>query len=193
MSVILETENNLNMTLNMSLNNDIVTETVSDIDDDKNFELNDTWVLWFHKVNDNNWTLNSYVKVYEMSNYNDLLFIIRGIENISAGMFFLMKKGILPIFEDENNKNGGYWSIRITKKDSFDYWQKIIYYMCIKNITIDKTYESKINGISISPKINNCIFKIWTSDFKGMKTDYMRKDLGFINWNDTFYLQHNGD
>ena len=193
MSVILETDNNLNIPLNDEMVSETVSETVSDIDDDKNFELNDTWVLWFHKVNDNNWTLNSYVKVYEMSNYNDLLFIIRGIENISAGMFFLMKKGILPIFEDENNKNGGYWSIRITKKDSFDYWQKIIYYMCIKNITIDKSYETKINGISISPKINNCIFKIWTSDFKGMKTDYMRKDLGFINWNDTFYLQHNGD
>jgi hypothetical protein len=185
MSVILEEDINLNMSISLD------DETMNDIDDDKNFELNNTWVLWFHKVNDNNWTLNSYVKVYEMSNYFDLLFIMRSIENISSGMFFLMKKGILPIFEDENNKHGGNWSIRITKKDSFDFWQKIIYYMCIKNITIDKNYESKINGISISPKINNCIFKIWTSDFKGMKTDYMRKDLEFINWNDTFYLQHN--
>jgi hypothetical protein len=65
--------------------------------------------------------------------------------------------------------------------------------MCINNITIDGKYDNKINGISISPKINNCIFKIWTCDYKSMKTDYMRKDLGFINWNETFFLEHKGD
>jgi len=178
--------------LNNIINSDIKLEH-DHINDDNNFILNDVWVLWFHKVNDSNWDLSSYIKVYEMSTYNDILFILKGIDNISAGMFFLMKKGISPIFEDENNINGGYWSIRVTKKDSFDYWQKIIYYMCINSITIDKKYDNKINGLSISPKINNCIFKIWTSDYKGMKTDYMRKDLGFINWNETFFLEHKGD
>ena len=58
---------------------------------------------------------------------------------------------------------------------------------------IDNKYEEHLNGISISPKINNCIFKIWNSDYKNMKTEYLRKDLEFINWDDTFYLQHNGD
>ena len=81
------------------------------------------------------------------------------IENITAGMFFLMKKGIVPIFEDPNNINGGYWSLRITKKDSFEYWQKILYYLCIDSISINKDYEHKINGVSISPKINNLIFR----------------------------------
>lgn len=196
MSEILENAiNNININEEFDLdqNSEIYEEQETSEIDENNIKLNDTWVLWFHKVNDNNWGLSSYTKVYEMNTYNDILFIIKGIDNISAGMFFLMKKGISPIFEDENNINGGYWSIRVTKKDSIDYWQKIIYYMCINNITIDKKHENKINGISISPKINNCIFKIWTSDYKNMKTEYMRKDLGFINWNETFYLEHKGD
>lgn len=180
----------LNNLTSTDLSNDLKNNGVIN---EKDFKLNDTWVLWFHKVNDNNWNLNSYVNVYELNTYYDILFILKEIDNISSGMFFLMKKGIVPIFEDEKNINGGYWSIRVTKKESFDYWQKIIYYMCINNITIDKKYENIINGVSISPKINNCIFKIWNSDYKGMKTEYMRKDLGFINWNETFYLQHNGD
>ena len=159
----------------------------------ENFDLKNKWTLWFHKVNDNNWSLDSYLKVFDIKTYYDFLFILKDLENITSGMFFLMKDGIIPIFEDEKNINGGYWSLRITKKDTFEYWEKILYYICIENITINDEYESKINGISISPKINNCIFKIWTSNFDEMKTEYLRKDLEFINWEDTFYLQHNGD
>ncbi len=159
----------------------------------ENFKLKNKWILWFHKVNDNNWSLESYSKVFEINTYYDLLYILKNLENITSGMFFLMKDGIVPIFEDAMNIDGGYWSLRITKKDAFEYWEKLLYYICIESIVIDDKYEGKINGISISPKINNCIFKIWTCDYKNMKTEYLKQDLNFINWNDTFYLQHNGD
>ena len=158
----------------------------------QNFNLKNRWVLWFHKVNDTNWDVSSYSKVYELKTYYDLIFIIKKLDNITSGMFFLMKKDIVPIYEDKDNINGGYWSIRITKKDAFEFWQKIIYYICIENITNDEKYEGLINGISISPKINNCIFKIWNSDYKNISTENLRNDLDFINWEDTFYLEHNG-
>jgi hypothetical protein len=158
--------------------------------DIKNFNLESKWTLWFHKVNDNNWTLDSYSKVFDINTYHDLLFILKELDNITSGMFFLMKEGIVPIFEDENNINGGYWSLRITKKDAFEFWQKIVYYLCMDNITTNEEYKIKINGVSISPKINNCIFKIWNNNYSEIKTENMRKDLDFINWNDTFYLEH---
>lgn len=156
----------------------------------KNFDLKNKWVLWFHKVNDNYWAIDSYSKVLEINTYYDVLFILKELENITAGMFFLMKEDIIPIFEDKYNINGGYWSIRITKKDAYEYWEKILYYLCIDNLSINEEYEKKINGMSISPKINNCIFKIWNSDYKGMKTEYLRNDLDFIKWEETFYLEH---
>ena len=159
----------------------------------ENFNLKYAWTLWFHKVNDNNWTPDSYSKVLEIKTYHDVLFILKELDNITSGMFFLMKDGIIPIFEDINNINGGYWSIRITKKDAIEYWEKIIFYLCIDNLTINGDHDSKINGMSISPKINNCIFKVWNSNYNEMKTEYLRNDLDFINWEDTFYLQHNGD
>ena len=159
----------------------------------ENFNLKHTWVLWFHKVNDSNWSIDSYSKVFEINTYNDLLFILKELENISSGMFFLMNKGIIPIFEDIHNVNGGYWSVRVAKKDAYSFWEKIVYYLCIDCITIDSNDEEKINGISISPKINNCIFKIWNSNYKEIKTKNMRKDLDFINWDDTFYLEHSAN
>ena len=155
-----------------------------------NFDLKSRWVLWFHKVNDNNWGIESYSKIFEITTYFDILFIIKEMENITSGMFFLMKEGISPIFEDTNNVNGGYWSMRITKKDAFSFWEKIIYNLCLDTITNN---DQLINGISISPKINNCIFKIWNSNFEGMKKEDLRKDLDYINWEETFYLQHKGD
>jgi len=179
--------------------NDTVNDAVNDVQNNStndaidNFDLRTKWVLWFHKVNDNNWSLESYQKVIEIKTYYDVLFIIKELDNITAGMFFLMKDGIIPVFEDENNINGGYWSLRITKKDAYEYWKKIIYYLCIDMLTIKPEHEEKINGISISPKINNCIFKIWTSDYDFMKTDFLKKDIDFINWEDTFYLRHSAD
>ena len=71
-----------------------------------NFNLKNKWVLWFHKVNDNNWSIESYLKVFELNTYYDILFILKELENITSGMFFLMKDGIIPIFEDKNNING---------------------------------------------------------------------------------------
>jgi hypothetical protein len=175
--------------------NDAINDTLNNTSNDEidNFDLRTKWVLWFHKVNDNNWSLESYQKVLEIKTYYDILFIIRELDNITAGMFFLMKDGIIPVFEDENNVNGGYWSLRITKKDAYEYWKKIIYYLCIDMLTIIPEHEEKINGISISPKINNCIFKIWTSDYDFMKTDFLKKNIDFINWEETFYLRHSAD
>jgi translation initiation factor 4E len=155
-----------------------------------NFDLKTKWVLWFHKVNDNNWGIESYSKIFEIKTYFDILFIIKEMDNITSGMFFLMKEGISPIFEDTNNINGGYWSMRITKKDAFTFWEKIIYNLCLDTVTNN---DQLINGISISPKINNCIFKIWNSNFEAMKKEDLRKDLDYINWEETFYLQHKGD
>jgi translation initiation factor 4E len=155
--------------------------------------LKSKWVLWFHKVDDENWKEDSYIKVYDIETYEDILFVIQEIPNITSGMFFLMKKGIFPTYEDPENQNGGYWSLRITKKDSFDMWQKLLYYICVDRITKDEKKNEQINGFTISPKINNCIFKIWTKNYKSMKGDNLRGDIEGINPADTFYLQHRAD
>jgi hypothetical protein len=158
-----------------------------------NFSLKHNWILWFHKVNDNNWDLNSYSKIYEIKTYYDILFILKEINNITSGMFFLMKEGINPVYEDDKNINGAYWSLRVTKKDSFEIWEKLLYYLTLDSITENVEYEQYINGFSVSPKINNCIFKIWNSSFDNIKTDHLKKDLNFIKYDELFYLQHKND
>ena len=99
----------------------------------EDFDLKDEWHLWYHELNDNNWSIDSYKNILTLNKYSDILFMIKSYENINSGMFFLMKKGIKPIYEDPKNINGGYWSIRVTKKDSSFFWKKFTYYLCIDN------------------------------------------------------------
>ena len=155
-----------------------------------NFNLKHKWVLWFHKSNDDNWGVDSYEKILDLSSYHDVLFMLKQINNINCGMFFLMKENIKPIYEDPKNKNGGYWSMRITKKDSEVFWKKIVYYLCIDQITDTPKNELLINGLSISPKVNNNIFKIWNSDYKYINKKCIRNDLDFIQVDDLFFLEH---
>ncbi len=156
----------------------------------KDFTLKQKWVLWFHKVNDNSWDIDSYMRVMEIVTYKDLLFVLKDLDNITSGMFFIMKEGIKPVYEDPQNVNGGYWSLRISKKEAFDVWKVILYYLSIDNLMKDKSSHKHITGITVSPKINNCIFKIWVDDFKKFRKEDIRNDIPFLKSEELFYLQH---
>ncbi len=41
----------------------------------ENFNLQSKWILWYHAVDDNNWSMESYKKVFEIKTYYDLLFV----------------------------------------------------------------------------------------------------------------------
>ena len=151
------------------------------------FKLHNNWCLWYHELNSDDWTIESYKMIMEIKTYNDICFMLNRFENINCGMFFLMKKDIKPIFEDEKNIKGGYWSLRINKKETTECWKKIIYYLLIEGILEKSENEQYINGISIGPKINNCIFKIWNSDYKKLNTNCLRSDIDIFINNEIFY------
>ena len=96
------------------------------------FKLQNNWCLWYHELNSDNWTIESYKMIMEIKTYNDICFMLNRYENINCGMFFLMKENIKPIFEDEKNIKGGYWSLRINKKETTMKNQKII--ICLRFI-----------------------------------------------------------
>jgi hypothetical protein len=131
--------------------------------------LSNKWTLWYHHINDEDWSENSYTKIKELETLNDYLEIKKYLDNVSAGMFFLMRENIFPRWEDINNIDGGYWSYRILKKDAKNLWYDSIAYLIGNTLTNDLEYMNDINGMSISPKINNCIIKIWNKDFNNIK------------------------
>tara|TARA_B100001093_G_C26710784_1_gene963327 strand:+ start:78 stop:644 length:567 start_codon:yes stop_codon:yes gene_type:complete len=162
-------------------------------------KLNSTWTLWYHNATDKNWDLNSYKNIYEFNTIESFWKLINTIDkhysNYGNDMLFLMRKKkekyIYPMWEDKENKNGGYWSFKIDKSELNDIWNHIMILLIGENILNDKELNNKmINGISISPKKNNCILKIWNK-----KNDY--KEISILNkidkldYENVLYKSHN--
>ena len=129
--------------------------------------LNDKWNLYYHLPDDKNWDITSYTTILgdieeaeQVTAINDLLpeTVIRSC------MLFLMRKGIAPMWEDPKNRVGGCFSYRILNKQVGDLWKTLMYLACGETLTSNPAHHKHINGITISPKKNFCIIKIWMND-----------------------------
>lgn len=138
-------------------------------------QLSDNWVMWFHRVDNDKWDLNSYTELCTVSDLEDFHGMFNTFFNIAnkmtanAGMFFFMREGIKPLWEDKRNKNGGMWSYKVPKKEgnilkSDVIWKHICAACVGMSLTKNPDDMKYINGISISPKLDNCIIKIWNND-----------------------------
>lgn len=154
--------------------------------------LNDKWVLWFHDPNDTNWDFSSYINIYDINSIETFWDVFNNINksNVENGMFFIMREGIKPLWEDEKNKEGGCWSFKILKKNIFDSWLDV----CVNcvNETLVKNIDdaSIITGISISPKKSFCIIKIWNNNKNKNSKDLINDNLLNLNLKESLYKAH---
>jgi hypothetical protein len=126
-------------------------------------ELSDGWILWAHLPHDTDWSLKSYMKIYEFNTVEQAITITETLPPVLVTncMLFLMRKGINPIWEDERNRNGGCFSYKIPNKDVPDAWKQLSYSLVGETMSDNNKLLPHINGITISPKKNFCIIKIW--------------------------------
>lgn len=139
--------------------------------------INDLWTLYFHDPYDTDWTYSSYVRICDISDINTFKNISHYLDNnLSKGMFFIFREGIFPSWDDESNINGGFLSFKILKKESLNFWLDICSKLLLDEIVsdMDSLDIYDINGVSISPKKDFCIFKLW------FKTNN-KENLKFIN------------
>jgi hypothetical protein len=79
-------------------------------------------------------------------------------------MLFVMRAGITPMWEDPKNRNGGCFSYKVGNKNVPEVWKHLFYYLCGESICDKSEHCTHVNGITISPKKNFCIIKIWLSN-----------------------------
>ena len=72
------------------------------------YPLNTKWILWYHSINDTKWNKSSYKNLFEINNLYELKCINDTISklHLQNGMFFVMRDGIFPTWEDPDNRNG---------------------------------------------------------------------------------------
>lgn len=129
--------------------------------------LHDTWQLWFHDPTSTNWDKDSYVPLGTISTVEEFCEYFKGFEQIwDKGMFFLMREHILPIWEDPANENGGCFSFKINTVDIKHYWFELCACVLGENAMQQPQQWENICGISISPKWNYSIVRVWIADDK---------------------------
>jgi hypothetical protein len=129
--------------------------------------LSESWTLWAHLPQNSDWSIAGYIKIMTVTHVEELIALIHALHDklISDCMLFLMKHDITPLWEDPQNKLGGCFSYKVIQKIP-DVWKNISYSIAGNTLTKDLLFNKSINGISISPKKNFCILKLWMSTCK---------------------------
>ena len=124
------------------------------------------WNLWAHLPQDSDWSSKSYKLIYKFKTIEDSVAITETISDplIKGCMLFVMKDGIAPIWEDIKNKNGGCFSYKISNKCVCEIWRELNYVLVGETISNNSSFVSCVTGITISPKKNFCIIKIWMTN-----------------------------
>jgi hypothetical protein len=126
--------------------------------------LDGKWDLYYHLPHDKNWELSSYNTIMDSIDTVEQVIELNNSlnENIVKNcMLFVMRKGITPMWEDPSNRNGGCFSYKVINKIVPEVWRNLFYMLCGECLCVDNENNKHINGITISPKKNFCIIKIW--------------------------------
>ena len=129
-------------------------------------KLSDKWTLWAHLPHDTDWSIKSYKQIFTVSNVEETIAITETLPPILVQncMLFWMREGIKPTWEDPKNRNGGCFSYKVVNKTVYDSWKELTYCTLGNTVSKQMSFVDKVTGITISPKKNFCIIKIWMAD-----------------------------
>jgi len=147
--------------------------------------LNNAWTLYFHDPNNSNWDLDSYIVLQKFNNVTSWIKIFHALRNDwSKGMFFLMREDIKPLWE--LNESGGCDSFKLFKTEVKDIWFELT--SKLLGETLLSHAPNKLSGISISPKKNYCIIRIWLTENRNVTIN--NYDIKLPTYTKVIYRSH---
>lgn len=157
--------------------------------------FNKKWKLWYHLPNDSDWTIHSYKLIDTISCIEQSIAVadLMHEDVIKFCMLFLMKESISPRWEDEKNRNGGCFSYKVSNKYVKDTWRDLSFLLMGESISHDKEFIKEITGISVSPKKNFCIIKIWLSSCKFQNPKLVSSELKYLNPVGCIFKKHTAE
>jgi len=146
-------------------------------------KLLDKWNVYYHLPQNNNWDLASYIKIMGDIDCAEKVSALSSAvhENIVKNcMLFIMREGIEPRWEDPRIRNGGCFSYKISNKYVFEVWNSLFKLLCDEALTTTSEHSKYVNGITISPKKNFCIVKIWFSTIQFQDPGIITKEIPLL-------------
>lgn len=132
------------------------------------------WDIYCHKKSISDWTKDSYSHIYQVDSIGTFCRFFNNFNNLDKLTydFFIMKDKILPIWEDNANRNGGICSILLNsifdKQTKTDVGSEMMLSICLLLMNGSLLQDNnKINGISYSLRARNTVLiKIWYNNCK---------------------------
>jgi hypothetical protein len=163
--------------------------------DPNNSPLSSSWTLWSHLPHDLDWSLKSYTQIMSFNTVESACAIVEILSEsmIKKCMFFLMRDTIAPVWEDSRNQSGGCFSYKVSHKCINITWKKIVYATIGNTLSANVDMMQNVNGVSISPKKNFCVVKIWmASELYQNPSDFISLIEGIVPTDCTF-RKHNSN
>lgn len=154
--------------------------------------LNSEWCLWAHMPHNTDWSVNSYINISTFKTAEDAIAITETLTDVLVKncMLFVMKKNIAPVWEDPQNRNGGFFSYKISNKIVYEVWKNLTYILLGETLSNNDSCVSSITGITISPKKNFCIIKIWLANCLNQNPDIIVNDVKGIISQGCLFKKH---
>lgn len=154
-------------------------------------KLQDEWNIWYHHEKDN-WKLSGYKQIYKMNTVQNFWKFYNNwdkVGGVSSKHFFVMKNNITPMWEDQENINGGCWSFKIQEDMSEELWEDLSVYLV--NNLLCPTISNEVVGISLClKKNNNTVVKIWNKNSKHNSLKLINENI-LKKWGmDIIYIAH---
>ena len=154
--------------------------------------LSDKWTLWAHLPHDTDWSIGSYKQIYTLTTVEETIAVTETLPDILVKncMLFMMRQGIKPIWEDPKNRNGGCFSYKVSNKQVYTVWKELSYVLLGDSISKNSSFVANVNGITISPKKNFCIIKIWMSSCTFQNPYIVTTDVKDLSSQGSLFKKH---
>jgi len=147
--------------------------STEDNDDGSDKPLTHTWVLWSHDIISDNWeTREGFDELHLIDSASSFWKVMNNLTILGMDCmhFYIMREGVVPIWESPENVNGCNCSIKFEFSEAFTNYEYLSGRMITNSLLEDPDKMDEIYGIAISPKINarnsSAIIKIWNKDYK---------------------------
>jgi hypothetical protein len=156
-------------------------------------KLKNKWNLWAHLPQEPDWTsIKSFKKIYQFKTLEEAIGITEMLPEglVKSCMLFIMKDGVNPMWEDPKNRNGGVFSYKVSNKNVFETWRDLTYVLVGESLSTNANFINNVTGITISPKKNFCIVKIWLTNCEHQNPQVVTNDVKYLSPNGCLFNKH---
>lgn len=124
--------------------------------------LRETWVVWMHSSQTQDWSLPSYKVLAVCTTAEELWSAWRATSKfLNDAMFFFMKKEYPPRWDEVQYQEGGYLSLKVESRAVVRVTEELLCKAAGGTLLAPGRDASQVVGISVSCKGRSSILKLW--------------------------------